>query len=197
MWLKQGNALVASLLGPSRVNTKINGKNVSIKEVTQYPFNNSIVFEVMANTAFDLKIRKPDWARNIRVNAKYTEEDGFIVISRNWKGRKKIKIDLAREVVTKQDINGEYYFQYGGLVLAHDIGSVPEITKLYPIENFADVEYEAEDLTVYEYVPTTVRKIGANQFEVSLFNPKKGLVEKVTLRPLGGTILRQVTFKKH
>jgi DUF1680 family protein len=197
MWLKQGNALVASLLGPSRVNTKINGKNVSIKEVTQYPFNNSIVFEVTANTAFDLKIRKPDWARNIRVNAKYTEEDGFIVISRNWKGRKKIKIDLAREVVTKQDINGEYYFQYGGLVLAHDIGSVPEITKLYPIENFADVEYEAEDLTVYEYVPTTVRKIGANQFEVSLFNPKKGLVEKVELRPLSGTILRQVTFKKH
>jgi uncharacterized protein len=197
MWLKQDNAFVASLLGPSRVNAKINGKPVSINELTQYPFNNTLVFEVTANTPFDLKIRKPAWVKKFRVNTKYREEDGFIVISKKWKGKKKIKVDFIPEPVTKQDVNGEYYFQYGALVLARDIESVPEITKLYPVSNFADVEYEPEALTVYEYVPTAVKKTGVNQFEVTLFNPKIAQPEIVTLRPLAGTILRQVTFKKH
>lgn len=197
MWLKEGNALVASLLGPSKLTTAVNGKNLSINEVTQYPFSNTIVFEVTANTAFDLKIRKPEWAKKFTVNAKYKEANGFIVISKKWQGKQVIKIDFKPEVVTKTDVNGEYYFQYGALVLARDIPSVPEITKLYPVRNFADVEYTPSELVVYEYVPSAITPVGGNKFEVSLFNPLKGQEEKVILQPLAGTILRQVTFKKH
>ncbi len=197
MWLKQGDALVAALLGPSRLKTRINGKKVVITELTQYPFNNSIAFEVDANAPFALKIRKPDWAGKIRVNTKYREQDGFIIIGKKWKGKQKITIDFMPEAVTKQDVNGEYYFQYGALVLAHEIQSVPEITKLYPIRDFADVTYEAEDLTIYEYLSSEIIKTGINQFETSLYNPKTSQPEKVTLRPISGTILRQVTFKKH
>jgi DUF1680 family protein len=197
MWMKDGNALVASLLGPSHLTTLVNGKMVSIREITEYPNKSTIVFEVLAHTAFTLKIRKPEWVKAFRIDTKYTEENGYIVVSKKWSGKRQIKLEFLPEVITEQDVNGEYYFKYGSLILAHEIASIPEITKLYSLTGFADTQYVAEDLTVYEYeTPSDIRPVGKNKFEVSLFNPKTGKSEKVVLQPMGNTILRQVTFKK-
>ncbi|RYD86519.1 MAG: hypothetical protein EOP54_30250, partial [Sphingobacteriales bacterium] len=120
MWLKGTNSLVAALLGPSTVKTMVNGKAVTVNEVTEYPNNNTIAFEVTAaNAAFDLKIRKPDWVNKFTVNTKYREEDGFIIISKKWNGKQTIKVDFTPEVKVNHDLNNEVYFTYGALVLAH------------------------------------------------------------------------------
>jgi uncharacterized protein len=198
MWLKDGNDMVASLLGPSELNTVLNGKKVKITEHTTYPYGNKIVFEVQADGAdFTLKIRIPDWAEGFTVNSHYGKEDGFISIKRKWKKKETITLILNPEVKTHTDQNGETYFTYGGLVLAHPIKAVSETVKQYNQQGLADLEYSPIDLVLYEATSeTSVTRVDNMNFEATLRNTKTNQIEKVPLKPIGKTILRQTTFKK-
>ena len=197
MWLKGEHALVASLLGPSEVKTQLDGKAVVIREQTNYPFENTVQFEVTAaDVEFALKIRQPEWAAKLSVSVDYELEDGFIVIHRQWNGTQEIKIEFIPEVVVRQDINNENYFTYGALVLAQPIDGVEEKTKTFPIPGFYNWEYSPKDLVVYEYANEPV--IADRQrlvFKTSLINPLTKQKQAVELVPMGKTILRQVTFK--
>ncbi|WP_158534914.1 beta-L-arabinofuranosidase domain-containing protein [Mucilaginibacter hurinus] len=198
MWLKGGNSLVASLLGPSEVNTTINGKPVIVKQTTEYPYTNSLTFEVSAtNNKFDLKIRKPEWADKFTVSEKYREEDGFIVISKNWNGRQKIKIDFMPEVKINRDVNNEVYFTYGALVLANPIAANEAKGKSFPLPGYYDYRYTPQELTVYQYAGNKVTKqAGKNEFTTELYDAASGQTKTVMLQPISNTILRQVTFKQ-
>ncbi|MGV3460548.1 MAG: beta-L-arabinofuranosidase domain-containing protein [Flavobacterium sp.] len=197
MWVKDGDNLVASLLGPSEVNTTIKSKKVSVREITEYPHGNTITFEVVADNAeFDLKIRKPDWATSFKVSEKYVEKDNFIIITKNWKGKSIVKVEFMPEVVKHKDINGETYFTYGALVLAHPVKGTEAKTKFFPLPGYADLKYTPENFVVYQYTGAPLRQKGNNLiFETILHNPQTGAAEKVTLEPMDKTILRQVTFK--
>jgi hypothetical protein len=196
MWMKEDKALVASLLGPSEITTTIKRKSISIKEITEYPYNNNIGFDITAETAFDLKIRKPDWVKKFKIDTEYREAGGFIIIPK-IKGHRKINIEFLAETVVKQDINGEYYFQHGALVLAHPIDSEEVKIKTYSLSGFADYNYTPKDSTEYQYAGNPeVKTIDERKFEVSLINAKNGKQEKIELVPISETILRQVTFKK-
>ncbi len=197
MWMKEENALVATLLGPSEVRTEINGKPVLVKEITNYPNGNSFVFEVTSEATFDLKIRKPDWATVFNVSVDFVEKDGFLIISKKWKGTSAIKIEFFPEVITAQDLNGEYYFKYGSLLLAHAIDAEETITKTYFKPQFTDIEYAPKNLVIYQFKKQyPIKRLDDLKFETKLFNPKTGKHEKVVLQPMGETILRQTTFKK-
>lgn len=196
MWMKAKNALVATLLGPSKVAVIVDGKPVSVIEKTTYPYGNTVDFEVTANSKFALKIRKPEWAKSFKLNVPYTMDRGFISVAKEWKGTETITLEFSPEVEVAQDINGEHYFKYGALVLAHSIAAKPEVTKKYSFGNFADVNYTAKDLVVYLYgKPSEITALGDLKFETKLYNPKRKKMEKVVLEPVGGTILRQVTFR--
>lgn len=197
MWLKGEHVLVASLFGPSEVKTQVNGKEVVVKEITNYPFENSIRFEVMADDIeFALKIRKPGWVTKLSVSTDYEMEDDFIVIDQKWKGTQTIKVEFIPEVVVQQDINNENYFTYGALVLALPIEGVEEKTKTFPVSGFYNLTYAPKNLVVYEYAnePVSV-DAGRLLFKTSLLNPVTKQKEIVELVPMGRTILRQVTFK--
>lgn len=196
MWMKGKNSLVATLLGPSRVEVIVDGKPVSVNEITNYPYGNTITFEVTANSKFDLKIRKPEWAKNFTLNVPYTMDRGFISISKTWKGTEKITLEFTPEVEVAQDINGENYFKYGALVLAHSIQGKPDVTKKYKLEGFSDIEYSSVKPVVYSFSkPSEIKALGDLKFETKLVNSKTKKLEKVVLQPVGRTILRQVTFK--
>lgn len=197
MWMKSDKALVAALLGPSRVKTQVNGKGVVVKESTNYPFENTLEFEVNADDVeFALKIRKPDWVDKFSVSTEYTLQDGFIVIDKKWKGIETVKVVFQPEVEVRKDINDETYFTYGALVLALPIEGVEEKTKSFPIPGFYNLKVAPKSLVVYEYAnePVTVDESKLT-FTTSLFNPVTKQKQAVTLVPMGGTILRQVTFK--
>jgi DUF1680 family protein/pimeloyl-ACP methyl ester carboxylesterase len=198
MWLKDANSLVAALLGPCEVQTYIKGKSVSIKESTEYPYNNTITFEVTAaNTSFDLKIRKPDWADKFTISAPYREENGFIIVSKKWTGRQTVKVTFTPAVKVNHDINNEVYFTYGALVLAHPIAADQVKGKSYPLPGFFDYRFTPQQLVIYKYDGKTVEKAsGKNEFKTQLLNTQNGQAQNVTLQPMGTTILRQVTFKQ-
>lgn len=199
MWQKDADGLVASLLGPSVLETTVNEKKVIITQQTDYPFENKITFVINTrNNLFTLKIRKPEWAEKIKVNMPFTEKNGFITIDKRWQNNDKIVVEFLPEVELKTDNIGDFYFQYGSLLLAKEIEAVETVTKTYPIKGFADLSHKPVDLAIYEYVPDQkIVQNGHLKFETRLFNTKTKRLETIILKPFGKTILRQTTFKKH
>lgn len=199
MWLKDQQGMVASLLGPCEVNTLWKGKQVSIKENTDYPYGYSIVFEIEAgNVLFDLKIRKPDWVTRFSVSEDYKEQDGFIIIQKKWNGKQKIKIEFLPDVQVKHANQNEVYFTYGPLVLARSINGQATRTKSYPLKGFYDLQYKPGNLVIYRYKNEKIIQPVKSKllFSTLLFNPVTNQAEPVVLEPMGKTILRQVTFKQ-
>jgi len=199
MWAKEGNNLIAALLGPCEVNTLLNGKNISIKEKTNYPFDGRISFEVKGqNTSFAIKIRKPSWADKFLVSVPCKEENGFIIIQKKWSGKQIVTINFFPQIKTEQDANNEYYFTYGPLVLAHSIKSIADTTKYYPLPGFYDLKYSPQQLVVYKYDGEKVIQPSKEKliFKTSAFNPITKQQEEIELEPIGETILRQATFKR-
>ncbi len=197
MWLKSNRSLVASLLGPSTVSTSLNGNPVVIEEQTNYPYDNAIRFVVTANQSFALKIRKPEWATKFSASVPYKDEDGFLVIEKAWKGVESVDISFDAKVAVRQDLNGENYFTYGALVLAAPIPANEEQGKAFPIPGFFNYRYAPKKRVTYEYSEGAVESDTTNlRFTVSLINSLTKKKEPVELVPMGGTILRQVTFRQ-
>lgn len=197
MWLKEKNSLVNALLGPSEVNTQMNGKPVTVIADTQFPLAYDFRFTVTTiQNNFLLKIRIPQGLSKFSVSESYSEKDGFIVINKTWNGTQTINITFYPEVVKHLDGNQETYFTYGGLVLALPIASVETKTKTYPIKGFYDFSHIPQNLIVYEYVGEPIVQVDNKPlFKTILFNPLNKQKEKVEFVPMQKTILRQVTFK--
>lgn len=197
MWLKEKNSLVNALLGPSEVNTQMNGKPVTVIADTQFPLSYDFRFTVTTiQNNFLLKIRIPQGVSKFSVSESYSEKDGSIVINKTWNGTQTITITFYPEVVKHLNGNQETYFTYGGLVLALPIASVETKTKTYPIKGFYDFSHIPQNLIVYEYVGEPIVQVDNKPlFKTILFNPINKQKEKVELVPMEKTILRQVTFK--
>jgi DUF1680 family protein len=197
MWVKNDNSLVNALLGPSEVKTHINGKLVTVKESTDYPYGYSFTFKVSTSkNKFALKIRKPEGTTKFSVSENFSEEDGFIVINKTWNGKQSVQITFLPEVIKHQDINNETYFTYGGIVLALPIEFIETKTKPFPVDGFYDLSHSPKELIVYQYIGEPVSQIPDKlKFKTVLLNPINNQKQSVELVPMGNTILRQVTFK--
>ena len=209
MWMKDSEGLVSALLGPNEVKTTIKNIQVQIVEDTDYPFSNSIVYTVSVEkpVSFTIKIRKPEWAKTFKLNCNFTEKDGYIIVTKAWKNKETIKLELGGKPDLKKDRNRENYFTYGALVFALPIESKEIITKKYAVDGFNDFEFEPVNLVKYKIPSSQELKISLENTEVtgdkwesitlntSLINEKTGKPENATLFPLGATILRQETFQ--
>ena len=118
---KEDNLYVNLFISSS---SKINMQNVAVQLTQQnnYPWTGNLVFIVspQKNTTFNLRLRVPGWAQNkavpsnlyafenntqqeikIKVNGSpvvYSMQDGYAVISRNWKKDDKVEMDLPMEI---------------------------------------------------------------------------------------------------
>ena len=63
-WMRDGDTLSAMCYCPSDISLEISGAPVTIHEITNYPFENTVRFQVetTAPTTFTLVLRKPQWA---------------------------------------------------------------------------------------------------------------------------------------
>ena len=103
------NNLYVNLFAANTATIQIGGKNVTLEETTQYPWDGDISIKVLQNKAkaFNMMIRIPGWVQNkavpsdlyaysddifstydITVNGECVDselENGYFVINRNWK----------------------------------------------------------------------------------------------------------------
>ncbi|RYZ00341.1 MAG: hypothetical protein EOO11_01910 [Chitinophagaceae bacterium] len=198
LWAQDHEGFVATLLGPSVLRAKWNGKPMIIRERTTYPYGTQVTMEVEgAAPSFVLKIRRPAWAKSAKINLLYTEQDGYLVIRNAWKGRTLVQLEWEAEVMPHVDPKGDTYFTYAGLVLARPVEGVAKEVKTFPLPGFRDLHYTPRLAAVpYRLLPGAVPAKGPDglRFEVPMVDPATGQEVRATLIPMGRTILRQVTF---
>jgi DUF1680 family protein len=197
MWMKEGQDLVATLLGPSVLNTTLSNTPIIITETTEYPFENNIAFQITAKShiRFSLKIRKPQWAIAVKSSLPYKEVNGYLVFDQVWNQSTKLEIDFTSEISKKFTADKEVYFQNGPLVLCHEINATQKITRIYPIAGLFESSYQATQPVTYTYEKGEFKAMTKNTCSVWMTNPTTGKQELLVLKPMARTILRQVSFK--
>jgi DUF1680 family protein len=196
MWMRNSAGLVATLLGPCKVTTTWDGTPVTIREKTVYPDEFSFDFQIIADhpVNFTLAIRKPAWAKDQSISYPFTEKNGYYLIKRTWQPGESVHLRLYTDIVVHRDRNNETYFTHGPLVLARPLSATAEITKRYPLPGFFDFHYRPDNLVIYAYKGGPIEHSGNDRFEVVLYDTAQQRQVRVWLKPMGRTILRQVTF---
>lgn len=195
-WMKENETtLVATLLMPNILETTLNGNKIQIENITQYPAENDFKFKIVqANPSyFTLKIRNPNWTKNIKTNEKFRVENDFIVIERDFSPNDYVKISFETDIQINTDNTGSHYFTYGALLYASPINA-KEITGKTYMENFIDFTYEPTSPERYSFKEGVKTKYEKGKIQTKLINQNTGKLEKVELIPIGKTVLRQVAF---
>jgi DUF1680 family protein len=195
-WMKERETtLVATLLMPNILNTKINENDIQIENITAYPNQNYFTLKItqLKPSKFTIKIRKPNWVKKVITNEKFTIEADFIVIEREFMANDNVHISFDAEIEIKTDNNGSHYFTYGALLFALPI-SANEIGGRNYLSNFTDFTYEPTSNLRYQFKSNTKTQYINGKIQTELINLSNNKVEVVELIPFGKTILRQTTF---
>ena len=161
MWMRMNGGLAATLFGPSEVKTGINGQKLSIVQETDYPFRDTISFEVKTEKplSFPLALRIPEWCgdASISVNEKDAELDckagTFAIVDREFRDGDKIVLRLPMQVQLKDWFAGSAVsVERGPLVyslkidekrveIQHDSDFIRRVLKQNNIQGFPAVEF--------------------------------------------------------
>ena len=118
------NNLYVNLFAANTATIQVNGKDVTLEETTEYPWNGDIAIKVLQNKAktFNMMVRIPGWVLNkvvpsdlysysddilagyeVTVNGQTVNgqlENGYLVINRNWKKGDVVRIHFDMPVRT-------------------------------------------------------------------------------------------------
>lgn len=196
-WMKEHDTtLVATLLMPNTLKTVLNGVNIQIEIITDYPLKNEFEIRITqpVSSVFKLKIRKPGWVNNIITSENYVMQDEFMVIERSFYPRDQVQFSFETDARIRTDNNNARYFTYGALVYALPIRADEIIGKTY-VGNFRDITYKPVSSVRFAFKRKVKPVYKNGKIQTSLISDLTGKPEKVELIPMGKTILRQVTFK--
>lgn len=201
MWMLNEDGIVATLFGPNKLDTTINGVNVIIEEKTNYPYENNVEFNIKVEIPikFTLSLRKPSWADKVQVNikdAEVIEEDDLITIKKIWNKSETVSIKFTSSVKVRKDNKGETYITKGPIVFALPIEANMEVVKEYNVIGLRDLYYEAKNNDYENLVlsKNTIKDDGTLALYADFINSKTKKVESHKLIPIGESILRRVTF---
>ncbi|MBN2063902.1 MAG: glycoside hydrolase family 127 protein [Sedimentisphaerales bacterium] len=157
MWLATvDGGLAAMLYGPSTVTAMVaNGSEVTIKEQTNYPFEETIVFTIASATSvtFPLHLRVPGWCREAQVsingNIQQTTSAGkVIVLDRTWNNGDVVELSLPMHLYRSTWYENSVAIERGPLVYA-----------LRLEEKWSEVVYPAPDEAGPESVHRGYREV--------------------------------------
>lgn len=125
--------LAAAAYGPSRVTAKVaDGANVTIREITDYPFDGTIRFRIETEkpVAFPLYLRVPGWAEGAEIEAGgsviHPEAGQYIAVRREWKDGGEAVLRLPMKIRTETRFNNAVSVLRGPLVFGLKIGARKE-----------------------------------------------------------------------
>ena len=211
MWLKKDKGIAVALYGPSELSAEIEGAKVMIHQKTEYPLSDIIEFEIRTDkpVEFEFSFRKPGWSKKINFLSEEEQPEpvkGYYTIRKTWKSGDVVRISFHNELEVKEFHNGEVYFQKGPLVYALPIPHKEKVIKRYGVQGFTDYYCEPsnEDYKLFTFpgdgqFKYKERTSGSKPFTSTEINVEMANGEKkeqVRLIPMGGTILRKVTFNK-
>ena len=211
MWMKAEDGLVATLYGPSKFSTTVENSEVTIHQVTNYPFSNQVTFQISIDepSTFSIYLRKPSWVKEMKIESGSEPElvEGFYRIQKEWKDGDSISISFDYEVETIP-FNDEVYFQHGPIIYAKSIPFNYETIKTYDHAGFTDYlvhpkEKVTNDLaydssrskfSFFSQNDENIWSSNSYQLRGNLYDKNSGASNEVRLIPFGSTNLRKVTF---
>lgn|GEM_PF-74346 len=112
--------------GPSRVSTRIKGADVTLKETTNYPFEDDIRFtveEASTNVSFPLKLRIPEWTKDAALYVNGQKQTGvqsgeYYTINRTWQKGDEVSLVVPMEIKTSTWVNNSIGIERGPLVFS-------------------------------------------------------------------------------
>lgn len=212
MWMRTEDGLVANLFGASEIRTTVNGKKVTISQETQYPFDFSILlaFTLEEENEFEIAIRNPAWADTVVVetNAEMKEGMGYLFLKKRWQNGDQVRLHFETKPKLNRDLRQNHFISYGPLVFALELDAEEIEWKRYDPADFRDLHYAVteDEKKHYQLVPENEFRLirsGINRgkpwnclsVETRLFDPINQTEKKVRFQPMGGTILRKVSFQ--
>lgn len=121
-FMRSSDGLVASVYAPCSVNTCIDGKKVSVKLETGYPFRNTLNFKVKVDetATFALWLRIPQWAEEAALKLGNqtipVKSGGFHRIEQEWAGETSFTLHLPMKPVIVPRPENLYAVTRGPLV---------------------------------------------------------------------------------
>ncbi len=121
MYVMDEDGLVATCYGPNILKTKINNKEVTILQKTNYPYSSKIKFIYQGqDNNFTIKFRIPLWCQNflVKVNSKeiaFTKDD-YISLTREFHDGDVIEINFEMELQRRDYHDDSIYFKRGVLL---------------------------------------------------------------------------------
>jgi DUF1680 family protein len=126
LWYSTNDGGLAALqYSPNELQTTVKGKAVTIKEITNFPFDETVNFEfgIKDSVKFTLTLRIPSWCKNatVSVNGQKLEpmEAGrTITIESTWRNGDKVILNLPMELKTTNWGKNSRAIERGPLVYA-------------------------------------------------------------------------------
>ena len=210
MYHRTRRGLSVNLFGASDMMTDVDGSTVRVRQVTEYPFEGAVRFEVESEAAeeFELSIRVPAWAAGVDVaGAAFTRDGDWLKVERTWKGTTDFEVRFERKVRTLQHASGTLAVAHGPLLYALPIAHEEIAGTSYGEDGFHDIyakpsetaaaEWRLAESSRFDLVEAEDRIIGpfdSLALEGKLYDKARGRMIDVRLSPMGGTVLRQVSF---
>ena len=210
MYHRTPRGLNANLFGASEAIQEVNGTSIRIRQDTQYPFEDTVRFEVdsASATEFELRLRVPGWASSMAVSGVSAKRDGrWLVINQLWKGTTTFEVRFEREVRVLDHHSGTFAVAHGPLLYALPIAHEETAGTSYGHPDFHDVyarplaavqpDWQLSADSEFGLVEAEDRIPGPFDSFVlkgKLYNHQDGKMAEVALVPMGGTVLRQVSF---
>ena len=130
LWMAtEDGGLAAIAYGPSNVSTSLRGAPVTIEELTEYPFRDSVTLAIkLARPAsFPLVLRIPAWADGATVMVNGEAQGGvtacsFYRLDRKWSNGDRVGVRFPMQVRTSTWYNNSVAVERGPLVYSLKIG---------------------------------------------------------------------------
>ena len=138
------------LYGAMAATVQMQGKEVSIRQETSYPFEERITAHIGApGVRFMAEFRIPAWCKKAAIKvtgAKDIEQvqlaDRF-QITATWAPDSKVELDLPQELTQRTISDGRYVFDVGPLVFSAPIAHVATDYREYKLPGYADQDLVA------------------------------------------------------
>lgn len=126
LWMRsQDGGLAAVAYGPSEVRIEMEGRPVTVTEVTDYPFRGDveIVVQCPEPLRFPLWLRIPSWAEGATVTvadepARRLEPGRFFRVDRTWRDRDRVRLRFPLRVRAERRYNEAITLHRGPLVFS-------------------------------------------------------------------------------
>ena len=162
---KTGDGLVLAHLLPCSVHTDVCGKPVSLRVDSSYPFRMSANITVQAEDVdFELRIRIPLWARDVKLNGKTVHpENGHLTLRKHWRGTENLHITLTDVPHLVPRPQGMQAAEYGPLVF-----SLPIKSRSRSMEYVRDGVERRPPYCDWEYEPMSEWRFGFASQDLTL-----------------------------